>query len=195
MPLFSQIEKGTIRLGLGFKLSNTNNKSETEQEQMLNRTEGYFKDIETNISFGYFIENNFEIGLNLGYLKYDYSNNYNGYVIDLDRISVGPRITYNIKLSEKLYLPIFGQAQFSNQIINYEESDFDKLNFKGFIYDIGGGIEYLISDNVGVRLNLKHRFVRIKHEDVEIVILNINNLLGAITANIYFRKKAKVKIK
>lgn len=163
--LFSQIEKGTKRIGPDLSISsqfsalNPDNSASTIN-YVLGLTGGYF--FLTNLELGVAVDlfgSNASLGGITAFSSFG--------------ITAGPELVYMTPLQENLYLPLSVGYGFSRSSSSDNTGD---TSFKGNEFSLGAGIEYVIQSKLGVRFT-------VKYESINFTDNNSANTSPAISSN------------
>jgi opacity protein-like surface antigen len=188
MPAMAQIPKGTSTIGGSISIYHDKTEYNTDP-RFTNASSEYS---ETAISFapgyGYFVANNFCVGLNLSagveLVKSTLSNGSEG-ESNLRNLGLGPFVRYYLPLNSKLYG--YGAAGYnwlwhrgdSDSYSPYDNSwSSSKIKSNASNYNVGLGLSYFINPNTAVEGGLQ--FTHINESDSE-------NATNTLALNIGFR--------
>jgi len=156
----AQIAKGTNSLGIQQNFTNLLNDGGSSQFTI-------------QAVPGYFVGENFQVSANVGLSTFKQST-FSGEDIRTTSLTLGPRLTYMLPVSENLYLPIVGGYDFSTVLSS--SSDVNTSSFT-----LGVGIEYLINNKLGARYSIFYT-----NSSFGSGSDNLNLLTGAIGVFLYF---------
>jgi hypothetical protein len=169
----AQIERGTIRLGPTFEFS-----TESEDDLDIKSSKTVF-----GINASYFVIQNLGVGVDIhsSFINSDFGTENTTETA----FGVGPHIMYMIPLSEQFYLPIYARYLFLSE--NIDRSLTGELKGTGTILGLGTGIEYVVANKLGLRLNVGYEFKSVEFEDMPITIKSESSgIRSSLGVGIYF---------
>lgn len=177
---YSQIDQGVFRLGGDFSLDHQTVSIELPGvgEDSYNSTV-----VMIEIEPGYFVSDQFLIGVNLGYTSLSYEDEIEG-----REFLIGPKLSYYINSGNKeVYFPISIFGGYNSQIFDYGVTIQDDET-SGFYYGGNIGIEYIPGGNLGLRISFgpQIRNYEISNSDLEVTETTWQFRLGM---GYYFTKK------
>lgn len=163
---FAQLEKGKFFVGGNLNVFSTKRNMLTLDTLVdWKKASG----VNVNPAVGYFIANNFVVGLNLGY-NHERSELYNSsstHYTDLSHIySIGPFCRYYKMASEKI--AFFGEARFdfnfNKRYTKYPDNNNFEIKNKSIYFgpELRPGVVYFVSSKVGLELtagSLSYRYI------------------------------------
>ena len=96
----------------------------------------------------YYIANNFGLGLILQYEKAEIEQG--GFDTDISSLLIGPQVTYNFPLSEKVSL-------FVNGAVGYATAEVDNEDADGWGFQVGGGLKYFLTNSASINAALTYQ--------------------------------------
>ena len=92
----------------------------------------------------YYLQNNLGLGLIIEYDKTEFDS------IDSSTFIIGPQVTYNFPLSEKVSL-------FVNGAVGYATAEIDDFDADGWAFQLGGGLKYFLTDSASINGSLTYQ--------------------------------------
>ena len=89
----------------------------------------------------YYIANNLGLGLILQYENSEIEQG--GFETDISSLLIGPQVTYNFPLSEKVSL-------FVNGAVGYAEAEVDDADADGWGWQVGAGLKYFLTNSASI---------------------------------------------
>jgi outer membrane protein len=173
LTLSAQTEKGNIVLGPEFGFLNQTVEVDGADEEITTTA------FNLKLTGGYFVADNLAVGLQFGTASSKVE-------FDSDETSssstfIGPVAAYYISLSDDLYLPVAAGVglNFSN------DDNGNEVKSSGIAFGLSAGLEYFLSENVGLKLTLGWNSASLEEED-ELFELDITEIVAGIGFNIYF---------
>ena len=180
---FAQMQKGDFLIGAGTNLdfsSLSSQYSNDSYESDILKTNSF----ELNSRLGYFLANNFAVGLDL--LKTNETEKEDGDVYKTNAFAVGPfaRLyfgTSNVKPFIHSGLG-FGNTKIEYEFSNIHYSD-DSVKSSLLTFDIGGGVSFILSPKVALELGISYgnansKFTNHYNEETTNKIKGIGSNLG-----------------
>lgn len=181
-----QLEETPVQTsGLGIYFGNLKSESDFGEENV-----GVFE-LGLGASAGYFVANNFSIGLNLNthYFKAEEDE------LEFKRsiFLIGPDVRYYLPVKQNLSVALHGGLEFGK--LNQEFDNID-LDYNVLRLGLGAGIAYFISPNVSLDAGLGYDFMKlnleIQGEDSDTKFSGLTVQLGF---SLFFGKPAAIKPK
>jgi hypothetical protein len=170
--LQAQITQGTLRVGPDLQFFST--KFEILGDELKTSS------IEFSGSGGYYIIDNLELGLTLGFLSS--VRDYGTFEERETGVSFGPHVLYKINIDDNLYVPVGGGLGITSIKI---DDDVDEITFSGVSLSLRGGVEYIFEELLGVGLFLGPDFGTLEDSDTNIE-LDWSQIQFGIDISLYF---------
>lgn len=181
----AQIPKGTSTIGGSLSLSHKNNDYTSSQPYIVSNSKYKETSISLAPGYGYFLTNNFCVGLNLNAAlssgKSTYENNPEQ-KSDTQTLGAGPFLRYYIPLDSKLYAYGAGAVNFLRTRIKGEYYNTatgliseGTQKIRSTTYDLGLGLAYFLNPNTAIEggMLFMHNNQRSNGEKTNTLALNI----------------------
>jgi hypothetical protein len=96
----------------------------------------------------YYLQNNLGLGLIIEYDKTE--TEVAGVDVDSSTLIIGPQVTYNFPLSEKVSL-------FVNGAVGYATAEIDDFDADGWAFQLGGGLKYFLTNSASINGSLTYQ--------------------------------------
>lgn len=123
----------------------------------------------------YYIMNNLGLGLILQYDKTEIEQG--GFDTDISSLLIGPQVTYNIPLNEKVSL-------FVNGAVGYAEAEVDNVDADGWGWQVGAGVKYFLTNSASINGVLSYKALSL--EDDSDNDFDVDGVGVGIGLSIYF---------
>lgn len=103
----------------------------------------------------YYIANNFGLGLILQYEKSEIEQG--GFDTDISSLLIGPQVTYNFPLNEKVSL-------FVNGAFGYAEAEANNADADGWGWQVGAGLKYFLTNSASINGVLSYKALSLEDD-------------------------------
>ena len=178
----AQVSKGTFKIGpsVGYNRS------------WVQDSDDAFNNVALSLSVGGFAANNLEVAV---VTEFTYREEIIGsFLFESREFYIGPMVTYMIPVSEELFFPIRAGIGFRSALesdllsILNQESD---LSMNGLNWNVGVGIEYLVTQRIGARLGVDYSSATLKDVDNENIQAEIASTFITLGVGFYFPRKSE----
>ncbi len=103
----------------------------------------------------YYLQKNLGLGLTILYDKTE--TEVAGASVDSSTFIIGPQVTYNIPLNEKVSL-------FVNGAVGYATAEFDNADADGWAYQFGGGLKYFLTNSASINGAVSYQSISLEDD-------------------------------
>lgn len=123
----------------------------------------------------YYLQKNLGLGLSILYDKTETESG--GVSVDSSTFIIGPQVTYNFPLNEKVSL-------FVNGAVGYATVEVDNADADGWAYQFGGGLKYFLTNSASINGTLNYQ--KISLEDDFNNDIDVSGMSVGVGISIYF---------
>jgi hypothetical protein len=123
----------------------------------------------------YYFANNF--GLGLTFLYEDSEVEVGGSSVDSSTFVIGPQLTYNFPLNEKVSLFVNGSIGYATVEVQSEDAD-------GWAYKVGGGLKYFLTNSASINGSVSYQALTL--EDDSDNDFDVDGVSVGVGLSIYF---------
>jgi opacity protein-like surface antigen len=168
---FSQTEKGKFIISGSTSTELSFGKSKAEIGNSSN--EQKFTNFDIKPSFGYFVADNFFIGLS-GLYDFNHTKENRSLVVKTTSLVLMPQVGYYFMPESKFRPFLLGGIGFANAKTDVESNNFDPIfpgfnNFtnklNGLAANLGGGVSYFITDNFSIDGQVSYNYLNLNQKN------------------------------
>lgn len=168
---FSQTEKG--KFIISGSTSTELSFGKTKMEAGTSTSEEKNTNFDIKPSFGYFVADNFFIGLS-GLYDFNHSNENRSLVIKTTSVVLMPQVGYYFMPESKFRPFVVGGIGIANNKVDYKSNNSDPMfpgfnnitvKLNGLALNLGGGVSYFVTDKISIDGQVSYNYIKLNEKD------------------------------